>query len=546
MADLYAAVYNPDVLSCLANLSSDEVFTPPEMANQVLDMLPESLWSDPNARFLDPCSKTGVFLREIAKRLIRAQMPDFDQCMTVIDYKRANGEELSAVDKSYLERLQPVLDHIFREQLYGIGITQLTALMTRRSLYCSKWANGPYSVVEFDSSEGNIRYRNLQHSWEGPKGRERCKYCGASKRELDENRSSDESHAYELIHTWKPERIFNNMQFDVIVGNPPYQMSDGGNAASAIPIYQLFVQQAKKLRPRYLVMITPSRWFTSGRGLDNYRKEMLNDDHIREIHDFPDASQCFPGVEIKGGVSYFLWSRDSRGDCRVVNHDGDRVVSEVTRPLIEPGVDTFIRRNEQISILRKVRSFEEPAFMDIVSPNDPFGYDVRVKGSMRRVKPQFKKRPFEGAVRFYYYGWRKDGVGYIERSSMRRGQDLVDAWKLLIPAAWGSGTPDKDWVKPFIVEPNSCATETYLVIGPFADRETCENVLAYTQTKFFHFMVSIVKLTHHAMQKVYSLVPMQDFSRVWTDKELYEKYGLTREEREFIEESIRPMGLPEE
>lgn len=512
MSSLFESTYNPDVLSCIANLSNDEVFTPPEVANQVLDMLPDELWSDPNAKFLDPATKSGIFLREIAKRLI-------------------DGLEDVFPD------LQERLDHIYKNQLYGIAITELTSLLARRSVYCSKYPNSKYSVVHFDGPEGNIRFKNIGHSWYAG----RCSYCGASQKEYERDESL-ETHAYEFIHLDEPGEVIP-MKFDVIVGNPPYQLSDGGNAASAIPIYQKFVQQAKKLNPRYLVMITPSRWFTSGRGLDSYRDEMLHDDRIRVLHDYADASYCFPGVEIKGGVSYFLWTRDTHGDCLVVNHEGDNVTSSVERPLIEPGIDTFIRNNEQISILRKVQALGERSFMDIVSANDPFGYDVRVKGSMRRVKPQYKLKPFEGAVKFYYYGWRKDGVGYIERSSMRRGEDLVDAWKVLIPAAWGSGTPDRDWVKPFVVEPNSCATETYLAIGPFDNEETCKHVISYTQTKFFHFMVAIVKLTHHAMQKVYSLVPMQDFDKDWTDEELYAKYGLSQEEIDFIEHTIRPMGI---
>ena len=516
MSELYDKTYNPDVLSCLANLSNDEVFTPPEVANQMLDMLPKEIWSDPDATFLDPACKSGVFLREIAKRLIKGLedvYPDLD------------------------ERLE----HIFRKQLYGVAITELTSLLSRRGVYCSKYPNSRYSVVEFDGPEGNIRFRRCEHAWVNG----RCRYCGASQGEYDRG-DSLETHAYEFIHQEDPKGMLP-MKFDIIAGNPPYQLSDGGNAASAIPIYHKFIIQAKKLRPKYLTLITPSRWFTGGRGLDAFRKEMLDDRHIRCLHDFPDASSVFPGVEIKGGVSYFLWDRDHEGDCLVVNHDSAGIeCSRAVRPLTEDGIDVLVRYNEQISILHKVQALGEKSFTEIVSANDPFGFDVRVKGSMKRVKPHYELKEYPGAVLFYYYGWKKDGVGYIDRDSMRRGADLIDKWKVLIPAAWGSGTPDKDWVKPFAVAPNSCATETYLAIGPFDNEEICKNVISYTQTRFFHFMVSMVKLTHHAMQKVYSFVPMQDFSKPWNDEELFLKYGLTDHEIKFIQETIRPMGIGSE
>ena len=321
--------------------------------------------------------------------------------------------------------------------------------------------------------------------------------------------------------------------------NPPYQLSDGGHGASAIPIYQKFVTQAKKLQPRFLTMITPSRWFTGGRGLNEFRDEMIHDRQIRIIHDFPDASECFPGVEIKGGVSYLLWEKGHDGDCEIYTHQSGHDVYSV-RPLLEKGLDVFIRDSRKIEILHKVQALNEPLFYDIMSANDPFGYDVRVENSYLRVKPDFKLKPFKDAAIFYYFGWRKDGVGYIERSTARKGQEYIDKWKLFIPRAWGSGSSGNDKLNAFIAGPNTLCTETYSVIGPFDTEEEAENVLSYINTKFFHFMVSIVKITQAGAKHVYKFVPAQDYSKPLSDEFLYKKYGLNDEEIEYIEKTIWP------
>jgi len=507
--------YNPDVLTCLANLSNDEVFTPPNLANQILNLLPSDIWSDKNATFLDPVSKTGVFLREIAKRLMI-------------------GLEVQIPDK------QERINHIYKNQLYGIAITELTSLLSRRSVYCSKNANGIYSVCEvFDNEQGNIKFERIEHAWQNGK----CTFCGANQEVYDRDENL-ETYAYNFIHTEKPQKIFKNMKFDVIVGNPPYQLNDGGGTgSSAMPIYQKFIQQAKKLNPRYLTMIIPSRWFSGGRGLDEFRDEMLNDDRIREIHDFLNASDCFPGVEIKGGVCFFLWDRDNKGFCKIHTHDGNKNVSISERPLLEKNTETFVRYNEAISILRKVQSFKEDSFASIISANDPFGFDVRENNSYKRVKPDFKKTSFKDGVEFYYNGWKKDGLGFIKKENIQKNVSWIDEYKILIPKAWGVGSMDKDWLNPFIIEPNSCCTETYLVIGPFGNKKKAESVIEYTQTKFFHFLVSLIKNTQNAMKKVYQFVPNQDFSQSWTDEKLYKKYNLSTEEIDFIESMVRSISL---
>jgi site-specific DNA-methyltransferase (adenine-specific) len=340
--------YNPDVLSCLANLSNDEVFTPPGLANDILDLLPASIWLNSNATFLDPVSKSGVFLREIAKRLdkgLETQIPD--------KQKRVN--------------------HIFTKQLFGIAITELTSLLSRRSVYCSKTANGKYSVCEtFDNDQGNIFFKKTKHTWADGK----CTFCGASQEVYDRD-DALETYAYNFIHTDTHEKIFN-MKFDVIVGNPPYQLSDGGAQKSASPIYQNFVEQAIKLNPRFLSMIIPARWYSGGKGLDEFRNKMLTDKRLKEIHDFPETSDCFPGINIRGGVCYFLWDNEHKGDCSITTHKGGLIGVPVKRPLLEKGAEVFIRYNEAISILKKVREDVKPGKTDPLRPFqiDPLKADL--------------------------------------------------------------------------------------------------------------------------------------------------------------------------
>lgn len=502
--------YNPDILDAIANLSNDEVFTPPKLVNEILNILPQELFESTETTFLDPVSKSGVFLREIANRLMKGlenQIPDTQE--------RAN--------------------HIFQNQIFGIAITELTSLLSRRSVYGTKTANSNYSFCEtFKNEQGNIVFDKIYHSWQNGK----CKYCGASQ-EIYKRSKDLETYAYQFIHTNKPEKLFN-MKFDVIIGNPPYQLNDGGGTgSSAIPIYHNFIQQAKKLNPRFLTMIVPSRWFSGGRGLDEFRDEMLNDDRIRIINDYPNASDCFPGVEIKGGVCYFLWNRDNKGNCEIVTHSEGRISSSAVRPLLERGLNTFIRNNHAIPILKKIRRFNENSFVDIISSNDPFGFDIRESGSYKRVKPRYKLKPFKDSVDFYYNGWREKGKGYIEINQIRKNANWIKQSKILFPKAWGTGNSRNDWISPFIVKPNSCCTETYLVIGPGNDNSRTENIMGYMQTKFFHFFVSLIKNTQNAMKKVYSFVPMQDFSETWTDEKLYKKYGLSQKEIDLIESMIR-------
>lgn len=523
--------HNPDVLTCIANLSNDEVFTPPEFANRMLDTLADAwaadhkgadLWADKSVKFLDPCTKSGVFLREVTSRLTKglaAEIPDLDE--------RVN--------------------HILTKQVFGIGITYLTSMLARRSVYCSKHAKGGHSIAKaFASDDGNVWFRRLKHSWlEG-----RCKYCGASKQTLDRGEGL-ETHAYAFIHTNNiktrlAELFGGDMQFDVIIGNPPYQLSDDGFGTSAAPIYQHFVEQAKALEPRYLSMVIPARWFAGGKGLDEFRESMLADDRLRSIDDYLSASDVFPGVGLKGGVCYFLWDRDNRGRCRVTTHFKDWPVSTASRPLLEDGADVFIRFNEGLSILRKVVAVESgkssplsladnKRFDKLVSSRKPFGLETTFKGKVAKGT---------GDVLVYQNG----GRGYVARSSISTGTRLIDKWKVFTGrAAPGTGNrdtyPHRIISTPFVGEPGAISSETYLCIGPFDSKSYAESALSYLSCRLTRLLILLHKPSQDTTRKVYSFVPTQKWTRRWTDEDLYAKYGISAGEIEFIEKVVRPMDL---
>lgn len=495
-------LHKPDILDCISHLSSDEVFTPPKLVNEILDILPQELFKVPNTKFLDPCCKSGVFLREIAKRLI-------------------NG----LADK--IPNLEDRLEHIFKNQLYGLAITELTALLSRRSVYCSKNANSEFSVCNFSDNQGNIEYKKTYHLWL----KDKCMMCGASKSEYDRE-DELETHAYSFIHTDEQRnsalfKRLKEMKFDVIIGNPPYQLSDGGNAASAKPLYHLFVNQAKKLNPRYITMIIPARWYSGGKGLDTFRDEMLNDNRIRIIHDFLNANECFPGVKIKGGVCYFLWNRDNKGLCSFNTHRNNKIISSKERPLLEKDCETLIRYNEAITILTKVQKFNEKTMDTQVSSRKPFG-----------LPTNFDSYSENGNIKVY----ANKKIGFLNKNfKIEKNINLIKQWKVLTPKAIGSGDSREDWLKPILSEPNSICTETYIILGSYDNKNLAQNLISYTQTKFFHFMLTLKKVTQDATSKVYSCIPLQDFNEEWTDEKLYKKYGLTQEEIDFIESMIRPM-----
>ena len=478
-----------------------------------------NIWENKSIKFLDPFTKSGVFLREITKRLITGlehQIPD----------------------------LQERVDYILKNQVFGIAITQITALLARRSLYCSKDASGEHSIVKsFDNYSGNISYKQIDHSW--VKGK--CRFCGARQDEYDRS-ARLESHAYSFIHTDSlnnliTETFGESMHFDVIIGNPPYQLSDGGHGRSAKPIYHEFVQQAKKLDPQYLSMIIPARWYSGGKGLGVFREEMLTDKDLRVLVDFENSSEVFPGVDIAGGVCYFLRVRNHPDDnhmCKIVNQDGGESFSSV-RPTDE--FDILIRQARAIPIIRKVLETEglsqggEGMMSTVVSARKPFGLAGNYTPKERGVPCHFTQ---------------KIGMKYAERNDIKEAgrNNYEPKWKLLIPRAPIAG--QTDFTKPVmffydgnvrIAKPGECCTESWLVAYTAETEAEIESFKSYLFTKTVRFLLLQTVVSQDIPRERFSFIPdLGSYEGVYTDELLREKWNLSEEEWDYIDSKIKNSG----
>lgn len=518
--DLVRANYNPDVLSCLANLSNDEVFTPPEIVNAMLDMLPQELFCNPDTTFLDPATKSGVFLREIAKRLLKGlerQIPD----------------------------IQERVDHVLKKQLFGIAITELTSLLVRRSVYCSKYPNSNFSVAKFASPEGNIAFKRTEHTWKD----EKCVFCGANQSTFERDEGL-ETHAYEWIHTAQPERIFN-MKFDVIIGNPPYQLETGGGNADkdfstqAKPIYHRFIEQAKKLSPRYITMIIPARWYNGGIGLSQFRSDMINDHHITNLVDYINSRDCFQGVSIPGGVCYFLWDRDNPSDnCTITNISGNST-STMVRPLSEFD-SLFIRSNNSIGIINKVLAKANAFMIDSVSPLDTFGLPTKEHGHPIRKEGDM--------ILIHSKGYNTQNKSYIERSRITKNVELLDKYKVkisrMIPQGGEVGIQPENGYRsistPHILQRDEVDTFSYLNVGFFDTEEEAINMRDYLCCKFTRFMLRTTYSGLNVSQANFRFVPQMDMTKKWDDESLYRYFELTQQEIDLIERTMRTLDLSED
>lgn len=508
----------PDILDVIAALSANAIPTPPVLARAVLDILPTEVWSNPRYRWLDPASKSGSILREAARRLMNG-LADWQPDPS----KRA--------------------EHILKNMLYGCGQTQVHGEMTRRSVYVSRDATSVHSVIKFDTPEGNLPFVQAEHDYPlNPQGQptKPCRACGAPSRL--ERGESRENYAYAFIHGAYPTQEIKDMQFDVIVGNPPYQIGDLKNEDDrAAPIYQYFIEHAIALNPKYLAMIVPSRWFTGGFALDKFRARMLADRRFRTIVDNPKVYDCFPGVKIRGGVNYFLWDRDYNDDCEISTRIDGQILSTMTRDLRE-GDGVLIRDNFAAAVIQKVRSVHKGHWCDnVVGPQMPFGQmrtnfagDNAAKQSDDDVAVVLSSR-----------------VGYVNKSHIDKNHVWIDRWKVLLPMASSGDTNQDDTGRivdvvlgePIALAPGSACTQTYLIAGMFDTREETENYAHFLATKFVRFLVLQRKTTQHVYSDRFKFVPALDMKRRWTDADLYEYFKLSPDEIAYVEGSIRPRSV---
>jgi site-specific DNA-methyltransferase (adenine-specific) len=361
-----------------------------------------------------------------------------------------------------------------------------------------------------------------------------CFQCGAP--EALERGETRENYAYPFIHPEQLPKEFKDMKFDVIVGNPPYQISDGGNGASATPIYQKFVEAALDMDPRHVVMIIPSRWFAGGKGLDKFRSRMLSDRSVQALVDYPKLYDCFPGVKIRGGVSYFHWSREYNGPCAVQTMwEGNPVGPPVSRYL--DAFDVLVRRNEAVSILEKVRAYRrdgspEPTLGAKVSSRKPFGFPTNFHGVQQS---DALSEPLK------FYGSQR--VSWIERKEVTKNLSWLDDWKVLMTCVQGTSAAVETMFlgRPIVAGPGEACSETYLVAGRMSSEDEALRYATYLKTRFVRFLVSLRKSTQHATKDVYSFVPDLPLDVTWTDEILFDRYGLTEDEILFIKSQIKEM-----
>jgi site-specific DNA-methyltransferase (adenine-specific) len=540
-----------DILTLFEALSNYEVFTPPRIARDILDLLPESVWTNPNLKFLDPCTKSGVFLRECFFRLesgLRGKSI----------HKAEDGIEYDLND--FKQRTT----HILKNMLYGISISELTGYTARRTLYGVMEANTDKQIEAIESFE---RSKNNDQWTE----QEKWNFIGRNKFNefFDHNMFMTpeyeghehegnvffprdevqklllENGNYEIEDTYFPfidDRTKHKkikqikggkLKFDVIVGNPPYQISDGGAGASAKPIYHQFVEQSLKLNPTYISFIIPSRWFTGGKGLNDFRQNMLKDRCISHLVDFPNAKDCFPGNSIGGGVCYFLRDKNHNGDCEITNVSGGNKTT-VVRALNQ--FDVFIRHNQALPIIEKIKSKNEASLSSLVSSRNPFGYPTKVRGDTNPTRNSLKL-------------FSSSGESYVEKSSLEKNHTTANSWKVMISRITSehAGEPDstgkfKVLSKINVLKPDEVCTDSYLIIGRFDDESSALNLANYLKTKLARFLLQQAVTSINLSSERFEFIPLLDFSQSWDDSTLYQKYSLTSEEITFIDSLIKDMS----
>jgi len=342
------------------------------------------------------------------------------------------------------------------------------------------------------------------------------------------------------------DNLFSDKIFSVIVGNPPYQEIDGGGTGdSAKPIYHRFIQKAKKLNPDYIVMIIPSRWMKGGKGLNEFRREMINDTRIKIIHDFENGKMCFPDLHIDGGICYFLWSKDYNGKTEYHHYALDGTKSVTKRYLKNDFSDTVVRDYRQISIIEKATKQAKNKFSSIVYSRNPFGFYADLFNNPERY-PDIKVSEKQTGNLYKIYGikGKKGGskrvTGYIPSSAVNKNQTEASEYKLFFSKAYSTTAT----VPPEIIlgKPKEVCTETFLQIGKFKTEQEAQNCLSYIKTRFFRALLFFNRHSLNISKKSFELIPLQDFSKEWAEEELYKKYGFTQNEIDYVNSVIKPMN----
>lgn len=450
----------------------------------------EKVFKDPNTRILEINSKTGLY-------------PLFMTYSVFAERLQAYRETHWSATEVPLEIQNQIWDEVLRNHIFVICKTEMAKSITKRTLR------------GFRQAKVNARYfEDLINKI-------------TNQPELFISKVTNG------INYWKNNALEENMKFNAIVGNPPYQIMDGGGTgSSAVPVYNHFVNIAKKISPNYVSMIMPSKWFSGGRGLDDFRDNMLRDNSTSTLVDYSDSRDCFPGVDIAGGVCYFLWDKQYSGPCNVVNISNN-ISSSSVRQLNEFPV--FIRYDVAVNIIHKVLALKEKSMEDEVFSSKPFGYRSYEEG---------RKNELPGDVRMM----GSQGYSYVKREDVKTNANLIDKWKVIISktSAEHAGQTDKDGKKRVIsrllvLEPNTICTESYLVLSAFESKVQAENMANYARSQFFRFLMSTILLTQNIAKDKFVFIPVQDWTKTWTDSELYRKYNLSKAEIDFIESQIKPM-----
>lgn len=506
-----------------------EVFTSEREVNAMLDLVKQET-ERIDSRFLEPACGTGNFLIEILRRKLKVVCSRYKKSQ--IEYEKYAFLAVSSVygidllEDNVIECRQRLYD-LFNNDYFNLykkkcneSCRKTIQFLLSKNIICGdtltlKTNKGePIIFSEWSLVSDNlVKRRDFSFS------------------EILDGHNKQTSLSF--FNDGAEYDKENKMRFDVIIGNPPYQLSDGGAQKSATPIYNKFVETAIKLNPRYITMIIPARWYSGGKGLDDFREMLIKDRRMSILHDFPDTSECFSGLNIRGGVCYFLWDKTHSGDCIVYNHNPGKEIDSLKRPLLSDKEESvFIRFNKAIPILSKVRAFGEKKMDTMVSPRKPFGLPTNFI--------DFKNEKDDvNNILLYRFG----NNGYVSIAQIPKNKELINKYKVLIPysSTGGDEYPHLVLTKPILAGKGSICTETYLTITPIESEEIGENVMSYMRTRFFRFLLLLLKNSQHLTQKTYSLVPVQNFTESWTDEKLYAKYGITDDEIKYIESLIRPL-----